>query len=367
MLYFFYSINKMHSKSNYHIIFIVLSIISISSICSTKLSFNKMERKNLTNITQYQLSNNTENSTKFENNSKINGLRFFDEEIDQLENSTDFFYNLTLLKEQNITTPDYNRKNFTEMISNHQDHNVMRTLHSQVENNIIKTQNFNKENFVNFELNNEATTNNRAKIDERRATNKYISMFNKEKVEIENSPIDYNEFSEAIMNTSTVTVLSLSNINNIQLEYISNALKNNNSIVRLNLHSNQIGPLGAKLICDALKINKSITQLSFYDNNLGSKGAKYIADMLEVNKYIIELNLYGNQIQDEGAQYLSQSLQVNKSIRRLYLSSNQIGNNGLFYLSQALKNNNSLEILYLHNNQISNAGAASILDALNSK
>ena len=61
---------------------------------------------------------------------------------------------------------------------------------------------------------------------------------------------------------------------------------------------NQIGNIGAKYISDVLKINLTIYKIDLSFNHMDSTGAKYISDALEINPTIIYIYLNKSRYDD---------------------------------------------------------------------
>ena len=150
---------------------------------------------------------------------------------------------------------------------------------------------------------------------------------------------------------------------NSNIEHLKNFLKDNNTITKLNLSNNQIGPEGAIAIAAALKDNKTITTLGLHNNQIGPEGAIAIATALK-DKAITGLYLGNNQIGDEGAIAIAAALKDNKAITKLGLLNNQIGPEGAKAIAAVLKDNKTITTLSLGNNKIGDEGAIAIAAAL---
>ncbi|CAF3835480.1 unnamed protein product [Rotaria magnacalcarata] len=130
-------------------------------------------------------------------------------------------------------------------------------------------------------------------------------------------------------------------------------LRNNNTLVILDLESNQIGDQGAQYLGEALKKNTKRTLLDLKHNQIGDLGAQYLGENLQTNiireifcsSYVYS---YCNQIGDIGIEYLNEVLQNNTKITALNLSDNGIGDKGAKFLSEALQKNTVKKIRYIH-------------------
>ena len=68
-----------------------------------------------------------------------------------------------------------------------------------------------------------------------------------------------------------------------------------------------------------MKHNTFITTLSLDYNNLGDDGAKLISEALRENKTLVSVDLEGNKIGQVGAQNLLYACRENKSLRDITL------------------------------------------------
>lgn len=167
-------------------------------------------------------------------------------------------------------------------------------------------------------------------------------------------------------NLKTATNLYLLDglFNSENIKYFMEAIKNNNTIVKMNLDKNNIGDEGAKYIADALKTNTSLIELSLTHNLIGNEGAKHIADALKTNTSLKELNLSHNGITDSGIMDLAESLQTNSNLTILRLNSIKTNFQSIKALAKALEKNTSLKVLDLTSAHINTQGAAALAEAL---
>ncbi|CAF3997705.1 unnamed protein product [Adineta steineri] len=155
-----------------------------------------------------------------------------------------------------------------------------------------------------------------------------------------------------IRNDRTITEMDLHGkiIDDIEMQFLTDALINNETIIKLDLSQNKIGDIGIQHLADALQINRTITELDLSQNHIGDEGIQYLANALQINTTITNLKLEQNKISDIGIQYLADALKDNKVLSVLELSYNEISNNGLQYLDDALKENKTLIKLDLEGN-----------------
>ena len=180
----------------------------------------------------------------------------------------------------------------------------------------------------------------------------------------------FDRFNDFISKRCVNRIIDLSecnlSINSIKaLKYILKHSKNKkkeDKCSRLILGKNNIGDKGVEILSDFLKENKSIVYLDLSSNDIGIKGADLLFKILINNISIISLNLSSldginrNRICSEGCKFLTTLLKENKFLNELNLSGNSIKNEGLKYIIDGLNNNFSLSILMLGNNEIDEKG-----------
>ena len=139
----------------------------------------------------------------------------------------------------------------------------------------------------------------------------------------------------------TELCLSSNGITDIMLEQSFIPLKNNNSLITLDLSSNLIKTEGIKLISDALETNTTLTELNLSYNKIYSEGLIILSNLLKVNHILLNLNLAGSGVAfNKGSKRdftglfeLVNSLKINKTLKELDLSNNEIGTNGFKHSS----------------------------------
>lgn len=172
------------------------------------------------------------------------------------------------------------------------------------------------------------------------------------------------------------------------------ALKENNSIVFLDLDSNKIqysslnsnseiknisnyetknddkesniqGLLVLEYLTMSLLENNNVTWLDLTDNSIDIKGVKILSKLILKNSSIQVLFLNNNNIDDNCLYILSECLKYNNIIQKLFLSKNKISDIGIGYISDALESNNSIKNISLSNNNISTKGAIILSNLIN--
>ncbi|EGC35615.1 hypothetical protein DICPUDRAFT_87784 [Dictyostelium purpureum] len=173
--------------------------------------------------------------------------------------------------------------------------------------------------------------------------------------------------------------LSLSNLSNIHIRYILNALKFNQTINDINLEGNPLGDQsiydlycllinnnnikyldlqncdsknGLVVIGNLLANKNSILGLN-WSNNDSNNCIDFLCEGLKNNNTLTSLSLSGCNIDELGAISLGEALKTNKSLRYLNLSNNQFGDIGSLHLALILKNHPTLQSLDLSCNSVS--------------
>jgi Ran GTPase-activating protein (RanGAP) involved in mRNA processing and transport len=204
-----------------------------------------------------------------------------------------------------------------------------------------------------------------------------------------------HEIIEALRNNKTITSLDLGCNNpdtewdnldeDIDEEYdkygvyeiiedyaiaIANMIKENTTIVKLNLERNRLGITGIDVIADALRVNTTITNLNLSRNNLEEYGTQKVVDALCMNTTITKLNLSDNWLGEDGALVIAEALYVITTLRSLNLSHNYLRRNsfssemGIIAIADALCKNKSITELNLEYNKIGLNGARELSKAL---
>ncbi len=158
--------------------------------------------------------------------------------------------------------------------------------------------------------------------------------------------------------------LDEANVGDVGAIAIAELLKQNSTIRDLNLGGNNIGDSGSIALADALKHNTALHDLSLHNNKIGNVGAIAFADVLKENHTLKDLIFYQNQVSAEGAEALAQALEINTTLLKLSLGDQALGDRAARAFSDALKCNNTLTSLYLDNTSIGDDGAMVLAEAL---
>ena len=145
---------------------------------------------------------------------------------------------------------------------------------------------------------------------------------------------------------------------------LSDCLKKDDTLLKLNLHKQNITNKGAKKIGEAIQVNTTLQHLDIGGNTISDDGAAAISDGLKTNSSLQTLHMWGNKITSEGAKKVSEAIQVNTTLQTLHISDNTISDDGAAAISDGLKSNNSLQELLMFRNKITCEGAKRIAEAI---
>ncbi|KAJ6250326.1 leucine rich repeat family protein [Anaeramoeba flamelloides] len=124
------------------------------------------------------------------------------------------------------------------------------------------------------------------------------------------------------------------------MKHLSEALKVNQTVTKLNLYANQIGAKGVKYLSEAIKVNQTLTKLDLCWNKIGDyvnkkeiqKILQVFIQSLKINKYIISLKIsVGNNINLEEINKISNLIKErNLNFQKMLTKSVKEGNLQLF-------------------------------------
>ena len=106
--------------------------------------------------------------------------------------------------------------------------------------------------------------------------------------------------------------------------YIAQALKVNRSLRNLNLKLNRIDDKGGSKLCiDLLNNNSNLDFLSLSSNSLGHMFCESLSEYLKMNQAIRRIDISCNFIDDSNASTLKDSLESNENIIYIDIRNNQ--------------------------------------------
>ena len=146
----------------------------------------------------------------------------------------------------------------------------------------------------------------------------------------------------------TTLIIENNDIEHKGARRLSEALKVNTSLTELDISHNNIGDEGTIALAEALGEggNTTLTKLDISYNKIG-KGASHLAKALKENKTLMSLNIETNSSGDEEIKAIAEALCEggNTTLTELDISYNHLGNNGLAALINTLKENKTLRKL----------------------
>lgn len=202
-----------------------------------------------------------------------------------------------------------------------------------------------------------------------------------------------------LKNNNTLIYLNLKGVklNEECIFHLSESLKFNLHLIYLNLSGVSLNAKSYYYLCEALKINKTLQELDFSGygfitdrdekfrylsealkvnntlqklnlaNNHMFNNAICILDVLEINKSLVYLDLSYNKdlFSFIGCRTFFTKLQLNKSLKILYLCRCSIVDYNIYDIAEFLKLNQNLEELNLQNNTLNSDNIVYLIDALN--
>jgi len=182
--------------------------------------------------------------------------------------------------------------------------------------------------------------------------------------------LEVKTLSKYLETTKSLQILDVSNkcikFNLQEVQILSEGLRYNKSLKKLNLRYSDLGPIGVGHISEALKENKTLHDLYVVGNNIQSEGAVALAECLKVNNHLQKLNVSANQIACEGMVALAQGLAKNSSIIQFTVARNRIEAQGAAAIANLLKENRTLRNIKFAINPIGCKSMAPISMALQS-
>ena len=115
----------------------------------------------------------------------------------------------------------------------------------------------------------------------------------------------------------------------LSIEYMKRCMENNDfCLTALNLKFCFLTFMQVKLLADALRNNKTLIKLDLSNNGLTPRVGNYIIDALRDNYYLSEVNFHGNQLNDDFAFELASVLETNVVLYKVDISANPISPQG---------------------------------------
>jgi hypothetical protein len=132
--------------------------------------------------------------------------------------------------------------------------------------------------------------------------------------------------------------------NNIRADgivVVAHALQVHQTLKSICFKWNHIGShiRGIQALCDVLKENTTIMQVDIRNNKIGVDGARVIADMIRENTAITHLDISWNDFGVEGGHALLEGIQMNNQLVDCQLSGNRIAEDTLHAIAFILRRN----------------------------
>ena len=190
--------------------------------------------------------------------------------------------------------------------------------------------------------------------------------------EVEYIPSQALKFMEKFKQNSKLKKFDLKELN-LGLEsakIIYKILARNTHFIKLEFEKNEFSDLGAIILADALRTNQTIIHVNLCSNDVGPEGAQALFGCLLENTSIISLDLSSkeglnrNRLGTQGVESLEWILQKNKTLQFLNLASTAIGLTGLECILAGLENNSTLLNLNLGNNELGPQSSSLIANTL---
>ena len=160
------------------------------------------------------------------------------------------------------------------------------------------------------------------------------------------------------LNSNTLSLFNISD-NNLEdncCKILFPSLVKCNNLSNLNISNNKIGSEGFSFLEDFFGISEKIDTLIVKNNLIGSKGISYLNEFFIINPKISirTLDISYNGIQFEGIEKLCNYIIKNKKLISLFIGGNYIGKKGIEKLSETLVKNENIPLayLFLENNEL---------------
>ena len=173
-----------------------------------------------------------------------------------------------------------------------------------------------------------------------------------------------NEITESLQINANLQSLKLKNITIEGVELISEIVRTNKTLQKLDLSNNKLSDDGTITISDGLKNNTTLLELNISHNNITNKAIKNITESIQVNTTLEKLDLSHNILSDDGATLISSCLKCNNSLLKLNISHNGITDKGTKEIAEAIKINSTLQNIDISRNHISAEGLLYFMKAV---
>jgi len=145
---------------------------------------------------------------------------------------------------------------------------------------------------------------------------------------------------------------------------LSQAFKQNKSLITLDIRLNTISDDNARCLADALKTNTHLRTLSLPSTDLTGSSASIILDSLSRHLCLSDLDIGFNDLQDDGCRSLAAFQLTNSNIKRLRMRDSGVTDFGISRFFRAMKKNTRLAVLDISGNKIGKEPLNSLTEML---
>jgi hypothetical protein len=164
--------------------------------------------------------------------------------------------------------------------------------------------------------------------------------------------------------------LSKNKITSVGVSIIAEALSNNTTLENLYFNRNRLCDKGVQALTKTLSRNSSkVDTLGFQGTGITDGGAEYLTEMLKTNTTVARLQLGDNEISDRGVQHLADVLtHHNTTLRSLGVDRNKlVSDSSVDALVKMLKHNPTLGRLNIYKCSLSEKGKERLQQVVRSK
>jgi hypothetical protein len=142
-------------------------------------------------------------------------------------------------------------------------------------------------------------------------------------------------------------------LDDVDVQAFAQVLATNQSLTRLSMNDNGLGPAGAQAIAAATATSRTLQSLYLGWNAIGAEGARALWAAVENIATLRSIGIGPTDMGADGAQSLAEALENNDKIKNIWLKDNGIGNDGARRLASALDTNRTILRVHLEDEGIS--------------
>ena len=126
-----------------------------------------------------------------------------------------------------------------------------------------------------------------------------------------------------------------------EISFISDCVKVNTTLHKLNLSNNRITNESAKTLAEAIDVSTALQELS---NKFSDEGVKTLAVAIQVNTTVQELDISRNLISKEGVMRIVEACTKNRTLYKLVCTHNNLSKSGLAAINEYIRKENAVQI-----------------------